>query len=69
MPVATKKGKADFSALISVTKSISKGLKKGDTVIVCPSLPPKTTEKTILPILEKGSNLKGEKDFSLIYNP
>lgn len=69
VPVATKKGKADFSALISVTKSISKGLKKGDTVIVCPSLPPKTTEKTILPILEKGSNLKGEKDFSLIYNP
>ena len=69
VPVAIKKGKADFTALISVTKSISKGLKKGDTVIVCPSLPPKTTEEIILPILEKGSNLKGEKDFSLIYNP
>lgn len=69
VPVAIKKGKADFSALISVTKSISKGLKKGDTVIVCPSLPPNTTEKIILPILEKGSSLKGEKDFYLIYNP
>ncbi len=69
VPVSIKKGKADFTALISVTKSISKGLKKGDTVIVCPSLPPKTTEEIILPILEKGSNLKGEKDFSLIYNP
>lgn len=69
VPVAIKKGKADFTALISVTKSISKGLKKGDTIIVCPSLPPNTTEKIILPLLEKGSNLKGEKDFSLIYNP
>lgn len=69
VPVAIKKEKADFTALISVTKSISKGLKKGDTVIVCPSLPPKTTEEIVLPILEKGSDLKGEKDFSLIYNP
>ena len=69
VPVATKNGKADFSSLISVAKSVSQGLKKGDTVIVCPSLPPQTTEKIILPILEKGSNLKGEKDFFLIYNP
>ncbi len=69
VPVAITKGKADFNALISATKSISKGLKKGDTVIVCPSLPPNTTEKIILPLLEKGSNLKGEKDFYLIYNP
>jgi nucleotide sugar dehydrogenase len=69
VPVAISKGKADFNALISVSKSISKGLKKGDTVIVCPSLPPNTTEKIILPLLEQGSNLKGEKDFYLIYNP
>jgi nucleotide sugar dehydrogenase len=37
-------------------------------VIICPSIPPGTTEKIILPILEK-SKLKGEKDFWLIYNP
>lgn len=69
VPVAISKGKADLNALVSVSKSISKGLKKGDTVIVCPSLPPNTTEKIILPLLEQGSNLKGEKDFYLIYNP
>jgi len=69
VPVTIKKNKVDLSAIISVSKNISYGLKVGDTVIVCPSLPPSTTEKIILPILEKGSKLKGEKDFFLIYNP
>jgi len=32
-------------------------------------MPPGTTENIVLPILEKGSKLKGEKDFYLIYNP
>ncbi len=68
VPVAIKKNKIDLSAIKSVSKNISYGLKKGDAVIVCPSLPPGTTEKIILPILEK-SGLKGEKDFLLIYNP
>ena len=69
VPVGLKKNKIDLSALIAVTTSISHGLKKGDTVIVCPSLPPGTTRKKVLPILEKNSNLKTEKDFLLIYNP
>lgn len=37
-------------------------------MIIFPSIPPGTTEKIILRILEK-SKLKGEKDFWLIYNP
>jgi hypothetical protein len=69
VPVGLKKNKIDLSSLINVSKNISKGLKKGDVVIISPSLPPGTTEKTILPILEKSSGLKGEKDFFLIYNP
>ncbi len=69
VPVAIKKNKIDLAAIISVSKNISKGLKKGDAVIVCPSLPPGTTRNIVLPILEKESNLKGEKDFFLIYNP
>jgi len=69
VPVDIKKNKVNLAAMISVSKNISKGLKKGDAVIVCPSLPPGTTRKIILPILEKGSNLKCEKDFFLIYNP
>lgn len=69
VPVALKKNSIDLNAITIASKNISKGLKKGDAVIVCPSLPPGTTEKLIRSILEKGSKLKAEKDFYLIYNP
>ena len=69
VPVAITKKKTDLSKVIAVAKTISQGLKKNDVVILSPSVPPGTTEKTLLPILEKGSNLKGEKDFLVIYNP
>jgi nucleotide sugar dehydrogenase len=69
VPVALKKNSIDLNAITNASKNISKGLKKGDAVIVCPSLPPGTTEKLIRSILEKGSKLKAEKDFYLIYNP
>lgn len=69
VPVGLKKGKIDLRALKAVTTSISKGLKKGDAVIISPSLPPGTTESLVKNILEKNSKLKGERDFLLIYNP
>lgn len=68
VPVALKKNKIDLSALIDVTKNISRGLKKNDAVIICPSIPPGTTRRIIAPLLEK-SKLRAEKDFFLIYNP
>jgi len=69
VPVGLKQKHIDLRALISAATSISKGLKKGDAVIISPSIPPGTTTKIVLPILEKHSKLKGEKDFFLIYNP
>ena len=69
VPVGLKKNKIELNALLSATTSISKGLKKGDAVIICPSLPPGTTENIVKQILEKNSKLKAEKDFFLIYNP
>jgi len=69
VPVGLKQNKIDLRNLILVATDISKGLKKGDAVIICPSIPPGTTEKIILPILEKNSKLKAEHDFYLIYNP
>ena len=69
VPVGLKKNKIELNALLAATKSISKGLKKGDAVIICPSLPPGTTQKIVKDILEKNSKLKVEKDFFLIYNP
>ena len=69
VPVGLIKNKIDLKALFSATNSISKGLKKGDAVIICPSLPPGTTETKVKDILEKNSKLKAEKDFLLIYSP
>lgn len=69
VPVAIKDKKIDLQNLITVSNNIGEGLKKGDIVIVCPSLPPGTTRKIILPILEKNSGLKVEDDFYLLYNP
>jgi len=68
VPVAFSNKKINFNALISATKNITAGIKKGDAVVICPSLPPGTTEKIVLPIIEK-SGLKVERDFYLIYNP
>ncbi len=69
VPVGLKKNKIELNALFSATTAISKGLKKGDAVIVCPSLPSGTTENIVKQILEKNSKLKAEKEFYLIYNP
>ena len=69
VPVGLKNDKADLAALISVSRNIAAGLKKGDTVLISPSVPPGTTENIVLPILENGSKLIGGKNFHLIYNP
>jgi nucleotide sugar dehydrogenase len=60
---------ADLTAIKDVAISIGKGLKKFDVVALNPSVPPGTTEEIVLPILEKESGLKVERDFYLIYNP
>jgi nucleotide sugar dehydrogenase len=69
VPVGLKHSKIDLGALISVSKDIAHGLKRGDAVVITPSIPPGTAENIILPILEQGSKLKGENDFYFIYNP
>lgn len=60
---------ADLGAVKQVASSIAKGLKKGDTVVLNPSVPPGTTEDMVVPILEKESGLKAEADFFMVYNP
>ncbi|WP_415280553.1 nucleotide sugar dehydrogenase [Candidatus Nitrososphaera sp. FF02] len=59
---------ADLGAVKQVASSIAKGLKKGDTVVLNPSVPPGTSEDVVIPILEE-SGLKAERDFFMIYNP
>jgi nucleotide sugar dehydrogenase len=60
---------ADLGAVRNVAASIGRGLKKGDTVSLNPSVPPGTTEDVVIPILEKESGLRVEQDFCMIYNP
>lgn len=68
VPVDLANNKINLNSLIAVTKTIALGLKKGDAVIISPSVPPGTTEKIVKPILEQ-SGLKADDDFYLIYNP
>jgi nucleotide sugar dehydrogenase len=60
---------ADLAAVKQVASAIGRGLKKGDIVSLNPSVPPGTSEDVVLPILEKESGLKVERDFYMIYNP
>ncbi len=69
VPVGLKKHNSDLRYVVSASETIAKGLKKGDAVLLSPSVPPGTSENIVLPILEKQSKLKGERDFFLIYNP
>ncbi|MDQ6724002.1 MAG: nucleotide sugar dehydrogenase, partial [Thermoproteota archaeon] len=69
VPVLMKNKKSDLSAVGDVATSIGKGLKKNDIVTLHPSVSPSTTEKFLIPILEKSSKLKAGKDFFVIYNP
>lgn len=73
VPVFLKKSatsvEVDFSALVSASKAIGAGLKKGDLVIVESSVPPGTTEEVVKPVLENTSGLEAEDDFFLAYSP
>lgn len=61
--------KIGYEALLDVASKISKGLKKGDLVILESSVPPGTTEEVLKPVLESGSGLTAEEDFFLAYSP
>jgi len=65
----TKEFKPDLSFLFSACDIISKVLKVGDIVILESTVYPGCTEEDCVPILEKGSNLKYNKDFYCGYSP
>jgi len=68
VPVYLRKGRADLSYLQEASGSVARSLKRGDAVIIHPSVPPGTTRKIVRPILES-SGLEVGKDFALIYSP
>ena len=63
------KRKPNFNSLISATKQISKNLKEGTIIVFESTLAPKTTQDTIVPIIEKTSGQRLNKDFYLAVVP
>ena len=59
----------DISYLISASKTVGKYLKKNDLVIYESTVYPGCTEEDCVPVLEKVSGLKYNKDFSCGYSP
>ncbi len=67
-PVDSSK-KPDFAPLISASQDVGKILKKNDLVIYESTVYPGATEQICVPILEKISELKFNKDFFCGYSP
>jgi UDP-N-acetyl-D-glucosamine/UDP-N-acetyl-D-galactosamine dehydrogenase len=61
--------KPDLSPLLSASKTIGGVLKKGDIVIYESTVYPGCTEEDCVPVLEKESGLKFNKDFFCGYSP
>ncbi len=62
-------GSADYSQLYSAINEICTNDIFGKLIILRSTLPPKTTEEIIIPILEKKTNLQCGKDFALAVCP
>ncbi len=63
------RNKPDLSILFSVSKMVGSQLNKGDVVIYESTVYPGCTEEDCVPILEKESKLKYNKDFFCGYSP
>lgn len=59
----------DLKALLSATETVGKVLKKGDYVVFESTVYPGCTEEDCVPVLEKTSSLKLNKDFKVGYSP
>lgn len=58
----------DISYIVDSTKGVASGLRKNQLIILKSTTFPETTEKVVLPILEK-TELKVGKDFYLAFSP
>jgi len=70
VPTPVKKNKKpDLSFLYSASKIVANNLKKSDLVIYESTVYPGLTEEECIPVLEKYSDLKFNKDFFVGYSP
>ena len=59
----------DLTPLVKASESVGKALKKGDVVVYESTVYPGCTEEVCVPILERESGLKFNKDFFAGYSP
>ena len=59
----------DFSPLVGASAAVGKNLKKGAIVVYESTVYPGATEEVCIPLLEKHSGLKWQKDFFVGYSP
>jgi UDP-N-acetyl-D-glucosamine/UDP-N-acetyl-D-galactosamine dehydrogenase len=59
----------DLSPLVSASTSVGKVLKKGDVIVYESTVYPGCTEEVCVPILERESGLKFNRDFLVGYSP
>lgn len=64
-----KKYNPNLKFLINATNIVANNLKKNDLVVYESTVYPGTTEEICIPILEKNSKLKFNKDFTVGYSP
>lgn len=72
VPTPTEHGEIDLGHIRSITESLGRNLKdKGDyhVVVIKSTVVPATTEKKIIPLLEKNSGKKAGRDFGVCVNP
>ncbi len=65
----TNDRKPDYTCLDQALRTIAKGLKRDDLVIVETTLPPLALEEHVKPVLETESGLRVGVDFYLVYSP
>ena len=59
----------DFTPLLKSSESVGKHLKRGATVVFESTVYPGATEEVCIPIIEKHSGLKWQRDFFVGYSP
>jgi hypothetical protein len=69
VPVGLRGRRADLSSIVSVFNDISERMQKGSLSVLETSVPPGTSRRVVLPLLERGRGMKVEEDFALAYSP
>jgi UDP-N-acetyl-D-glucosamine/UDP-N-acetyl-D-galactosamine dehydrogenase len=59
----------DFSPLVGASESIGKNMKRGAIVVYESTVYPGATEEVCVPVLEKFSGMKWQRDFHIGYSP